>query len=379
MDREGSQLTSTANSHLKVSTSDIHDPGYGFLVELTHVLADWSSLEELLSGLMSLVLRVSDHSRVTIFLWDAESKTATAAASAGRRPVQVDREFRFDGLSRGLREAISESRTAVIDYDSLPPRAKRTADEMDSHLALFVPMQRRHQLVGALMVDDPGERRDFAAQDIEILESVAAHASTGVQNARLLKQLEASFEALVEKDRAIRQAYTDVIGAVTGGRLILLGRDELDAALVGESSETRDISDPSQLSDARQDLREVLGDLPGLDELQIAFTEGLANMLKHAGGGKWWALKDVERVQVVLSDCGPGIDFRHLPNATLVAGYSMAQSLGMGFTLMMELVDRIIVCTDPGGTTLVLEKDLPGDGGVYAVDRATSRAEQVGD
>ena len=30
----------------------------------------------------------------------------------------------------------------------------------------------------------------------------------------------------------------------------------------------------------------------------------------------------------------------------------------MGFTLMMELTDRLLLCTDSRGTTLVLERDL---------------------
>lgn len=340
-----------------------HDTAAGpnpqsILVRLAQMLADWDSLDELVSALMRLVLDVGGHERASVFLWDENNRCATVIGSAGTSPIPIDAHFDYEGMSPGVREAIDTRRTAVIDYDAAADEEVETARKFGLRLALFAPMQRRGTLVGALLVDDPGHRKEFSSAQIETVESVASHAATGVQNAKLVAELERSLQALTEKDRAIRQAYSDVIDAVTGGRLIIVGRDELDETLLGTTETTFELGDARDLAAARPQLAAIAGHLPRLEELQLAVCEGLANMLKHAGGGEWWVLQDETRVQVVLSDSGPGIDFRQLPKATLVPGYSMAQSLGMGFTLMMELADRILVCTDPGGTTLVLEMDV---------------------
>lgn len=170
--------------------------------------------------------------------------------------------------------------------------------------------------------------------------------------------LQRSLRDLEEKDRLIREAYSDVIAAITGGRLIILGKDELRGLLGAAGGEPHALRDSSQLGDARRIVRDALGRTPAADNLILAFSEAATNMLKHARGGTFRVERDGDCVRLVLSDNGPGIDFRHLPKATLTPGYSSTQTLGMGFTLMLELSDRLLLCTDPGGTTLVLEKDV---------------------
>lgn len=172
-----------------------------------------------------------------------------------------------------------------------------------------------------------------------------------------------TLEALEEKDRAIRQAYSDVIDAATGGRLVILGKDELDSGVLGAGEREFEIRDPAEIAAARAHVNEVLGERLGedTDDMTLAVSEGLTNMLKHAGGGTYRICLTPNRARVVLADRGHGIDFRNLPRATLVPGYSTSQTLGMGFTLMMELCDQLLLSTDENGTVLVLEKDL-GDG-----------------
>jgi anti-sigma regulatory factor (Ser/Thr protein kinase) len=83
--------------------------------------------------------------------------------------------------------------------------------------------------------------------------------------------------------------------------------------------------------------------------------EALTNALKHARGGTYQVFAKDGCVQVAIADEGPGIDFRTLPRATLVPGFSTAASLGMGFTIMLQLCDRVLLCTRPGRTEVGLE------------------------
>jgi anti-sigma regulatory factor (Ser/Thr protein kinase) len=86
-----------------------------------------------------------------------------------------------------------------------------------------------------------------------------------------------------------------------------------------------------------------------------AAGEALDNALKHAGGGAYQAFAREDCLQIAISDDGPGIDFRTLPRATLVPGFSTAASLGMGFTIMLQLCERVLLSTRPGHTVVVLE------------------------
>ena len=201
----------------------------------------------------------------------------------------------------------------------------------------------------------------FTDDDVDFANKLGAMVALALENARLNHLYEAEHDLAIrlqEKDRVIRQAYSDVIDAVTGGRLLILGPDEVDAVMMAEISGPFEIREPSDLSSARATVARILGDVDDLQGLLVAFSEGATNMLKHAGGGTYRIGKTDKKIQLILSDNGPGIDFRQLPKATLVPGFSTTQTLGFGFTLMMELTDRIFLSVTPDGTTLVLERDL---------------------
>ncbi|MCL5773062.1 MAG: PAS domain S-box protein [Firmicutes bacterium] len=167
-----------------------------------------------------------------------------------------------------------------------------------------------------------------------------------------------SEEALRDTDLAIRKAYVDVIGTVTGGRLIIATHEEVIASLGEPVTDTCRII-LEDIAPARVKLREIIRhQFPGLDieDIIIAAGEAITNAIKHAGGGEYRVYKTGNAAQILISDYGPGIDFETLPKATLVAGFSTKPSLGLGFTMMLELTDRILLSTRPGNTIIVLEK-----------------------
>ena len=166
-------------------------------------------------------------------------------------------------------------------------------------------------------------------------------------------------EALHDREQSIRQAYIDVLDAVTGGRLILMWPDALLASLGEVVTPATPILRPADLGEARHGLAEVLGRFTDrVDEQVLAANEGLTNVLKHGDHGEYGVRRTPHCVQVVISDFGPGIDFHTLPKATLLPGFSTKPSLGMGFTIMLEVAERLLLATEPGLTTLVLEFDL---------------------
>ncbi len=165
--------------------------------------------------------------------------------------------------------------------------------------------------------------------------------------------------ALRQQEEDIRRAYVDVLDAVTGGKLILLTEEAFADELGGPLNDAMHITAPAQLAEARRLVVEASElRFPGRirhADLLSPVGEALANALKHARGGTCQVFAKDGCVQVAVTDEGAGIDFRTLPKATLVPGFSTAASLGMGFTIMLQLCDRVLLCTRPGRTQVGLE------------------------
>lgn len=68
-------------------------------------------------------------------------------------------------------------------------------------------------------------------------------------------------------------------------------------------------------------------------------------------------------VWVAVSDQGNGIEHLTLPRAVLLKGYSTKHSLGIGYTVMLGVADRVLLATSKDGTTVILTKslDAPSD------------------
>jgi ligand-binding sensor protein/anti-sigma regulatory factor (Ser/Thr protein kinase) len=172
-------------------------------------------------------------------------------------------------------------------------------------------------------------------------------------------ELRQAEQALRRQEENIRRAYVDVLDAVTGGKLILLTDEQLAGELGAPLGDAVAFSAPAHLGDARRMVVSAAEQsFPGHirhTDLLSTVGEALDNALKHAKGGAYRVFAKDDCLQVEISDEGPGIDFRTLPRATLVPGFSTAASLGMGFTIMLQLCERVLLSTRPGHTSIVLE------------------------
>lgn len=175
-------------------------------------------------------------------------------------------------------------------------------------------------------------------------------------------------EAIRQRDLGIREAYTQVVAAVTGGKLVLVGMDEIVSELGDEVWNAGAIRSVEDVSEARHRLDNTLaerfGDLRSADELVLATGEAMTNAWRHGGGARLRLLKKDGLLQVEVEDDGPGIDFANLPKATLIPGFSSTTSLGMGFTIMLTECDRVLLATASSGTRVVLEARYGDERGV---------------
>lgn len=183
-----------------------------------------------------------------------------------------------------------------------------------------------------------------------------------VRDIRQRKQAE---QDRLEIERRLNEAknmfYKKTILAATDGKLEIVDASRMDDAIGGAEFD-QELSDAVQFSPIRLGVsdyckRHGLGG-QRLEEFILGVGEAMTNALKHAGCGRVLAGFDEDLVWVAVADCGPGIDALILPTATLQRYFSTKPSMGLGFTIILDVTDHVKLSTGPKGTTVLMEEFL---------------------
>jgi PAS domain S-box-containing protein len=199
-------------------------------------------------------------------------------------------------------------------------------------------------------------RCDGSAFDTEVsLHSVELREGTMVQV--IVRDITERKQA--EQER--RAFYRETILNATDGKLLI--SDEVDIEpYVSTAGITIDLSSPSEVGLVRDTAKRFLSAHglfeDRLNDFLIAISEGTANVAKHAGSGHIYVGADNVSVWAVVSDRGPGISSLILPKAVLLRGFSTKPSMGLGYSVMLQLADRVLLKTDRNGTDVVMIKFL---------------------
>ncbi|BCJ85028.1 ATP-binding protein [Effusibacillus dendaii] len=152
--------------------------------------------------------------------------------------------------------------------------------------------------------------------------------------------------------------YRDVMYAATQRRFLLISNDELEVYMQGTillEQEVKERADIAVCREKTKDVFQTLGIEPStIMSWQLAISEAVTNILKHAEYGRMSVMENGEEIQVIIMDKGPGFALNELPNTVLMAGYSTKKSLGQGFTLMMKMTHQVLLNTTPNGSTIIL-------------------------
>lgn len=166
------------------------------------------------------------------------------------------------------------------------------------------------------------------------------------------------FEREIEMQK--RSFYRETILSVTGGTLDICEREDVEP-YIERAAFCYEVEDASQVSPARRKSEEFFlqQQLTGvrLDEFMVGVGEAVTNAIKHGMHGMVHAGSDDKSVWVAISDTGTGIESLILPRAVLLRGFSTKPSLGLGYSIMLEVSDRILLTTGEQGTTVVLIKE----------------------
>jgi PAS domain S-box-containing protein len=156
------------------------------LLEAARALSDRTDMEGMLRALADVILSSARHSRVTISLWDAERRELDAAVSVGTQAVPRV-TLASEQLFAPTRQLIAERKTIVADLDALRESERGTNTGSMARMVLMVPLMSGERLLGILALDEPGERAEFTAREIQVMEAIASQVAVAVENAQLFE------------------------------------------------------------------------------------------------------------------------------------------------------------------------------------------------
>jgi anti-sigma regulatory factor (Ser/Thr protein kinase) len=194
----------------------------------------------------------------------------------------------------------------------------------------------------------------------ELQELAETFGRTVERLSSLVHQLETAHERTLQAEQEKKRFYRDVIRAVTQGRFELVDAGEIPVC--GEPLVDLAVTDSQGYAAARKAIQTV-AETAGMGEerageLVLAAGEAITNAMKHAETGRFQVYRSPDALSVRITDQGAGIRSEDLPAAILLPGFSTKVSLGMGYTLMLKLCDRVWLSTGPEGTIIQLEKKL---------------------
>ncbi|MCA9778453.1 MAG: response regulator [Candidatus Eremiobacteraeota bacterium] len=169
-----------------------------------------------------------------------------------------------------------------------------------------------------------------------------------------------------EQEETRNRLYHDVLFAATGGTLQLMEPTTLAEHLEGWTEVTSlELADNSQIAETRR-LTEELALKCGMGEecigdVVLCVSEAVTNALKFGKKVHFRCGLHNGHIQLYVQDDGPGLEHSMLPQVTLQKGFSTHSSLGMGFSLMLETMDKVGLCTGSSGTAVLLSKQCVVD------------------
>jgi len=176
------------------------------------------------------------------------------------------------------------------------------------------------------------------------------------ERTRARAEVEDAHRRVLQATQEKKRFYRQVLNTLTHGQFHLVDPE----AIPGEGRLVLDLPlDEENYARIRHELP-GLAQQAGLTQEQaldlvVVFGEAASNAIKHGREGRCQVLATGDGVQVRVSDKGPGIRAEELPATLFESGYSTKVSLGMGYTLMLQLADTIWLATGADGTVLQVE------------------------
>ena len=335
------------------------------LSRVNEILVRATNESDLLISVCEAIVETSGYVMAWVgFVDEDDKRTIRPVAHAGRESGildMVEASWRDDAFAMcPIGMAMRTGKPHVVsDIRNEPSYASLDHEKTakDYGCAISLPLIIDSRSIGALCLYGP-EAGGVDEEEEKLLTQLASDLSYGIASLRTREERRALEQKLEEHKRKF---YRETILSVTDGKLDITDSAQVRPYILG-AREAINVEQASDVSLAREEVQDYLSS-HGLNSNQLpafilAVGEATTNALKHGGRGRVYVGSNDQNVWVCVRDRGPGIESLILPRAVLRRGFSTKPSLGLGYSIMLEAADRILLKTGSHGTTVVLIKSL---------------------
>lgn len=225
----------------------------------------------------------------------------------------------------------------------------------------MIPINQIIEMVKRFKNGDLNYRVDINTND-EFQEIGAILNETGDIMIKYHRILEKDLENTKQQREKIFKVYKDVIYSITQGKFNLLNyKESLVIAQEGQLCEQIKLEKPEDVSKARHMTETFFKETYNPEQVRnvkLCVSEAATNVIIHATEGIIQIRKLCDRLRIVITDSGGGLDFDKLPYMVFLKGFSTKPSLGYGFFIIYKYPSKIYLSTSKHGTSLVLDFEV---------------------
>lgn len=158
------------------------------LLEAANAVGRATGSHQVAEELARILSRSTLHSRSFVGLLDEGRRELEIIASAGKTPLTPGKRWPVGSVSQAQWKSIAEGRAQVWDIEDLPDEAREDYASFQVLHVLYAPLVHQDRIIGVLVLDEPGERREFSNNEIALVEGIASQAAVAIENARLYER-----------------------------------------------------------------------------------------------------------------------------------------------------------------------------------------------
>jgi signal transduction histidine kinase/sensor domain CHASE-containing protein len=212
---------------------------YAAMLETSQTLSASNDLNTVLRTTGEACLRMTGINRCCIFLWDSgRNQFEPAWISANLESLHPKfMQFRPKyGESLLINKLVDEKRSLVLSKpESLASFSPSFVSKYQVKSLLVVPLVSKNNLVGAITLDQLGERHRFTSRDQVMIEGIANHAATAVESTRLFAETQKQSELIAQKNKELESLLSMVSQDLKGPLLAMEGMTQLLRENCGEN------------------------------------------------------------------------------------------------------------------------------------------------